>query len=78
MNLRYFLVVNGEFHDAGKPQKTVNPKTLCLSGDGAAQKKLSVLNSVSEKVAKGRNDKLEEVLISTYAALEHNKGTTPL
>jgi hypothetical protein len=30
-----------------------------------------VLNSVSEKVARGRNDKLEEDLLSTYAALEH-------
>ena len=42
---------------------------------GGQGRKLNVLNSVSERVARGRNDKLEEDLISTYAALEHNKGT---
>ncbi|KAL5255349.1 hypothetical protein ACHWQZ_G014684 [Mnemiopsis leidyi] len=45
------------------------------SGSGEKQgRKLNVLNSVSEKVARGRNEKLEEDLLSTYTALEHNKG----
>ena len=54
--------------------------THCYPGsrEQAGQtRKLNVLNSVSERVARGRNEKLEEDLISTYAALEHNKGTYP-